>query len=73
MVLKDADGSREVLPFQAKRFSVATASGACRVVALDDNGAALGPARSELRDSFLQIQPVPGAVSYRAFSPERQR
>jgi len=73
MVLKDADGSREVLPFQAKRFSVATTSAACRVVALDANGAELGPARSELRDGLLQIQPVPGAVSYRVFSPERRR
>lgn len=72
IVLKEANGSREVIPFQAKRFAVATAAAPSRVVALDENGADLGSAQAELRDGLLHIQPFPGAISYRLSQTQTQ-
>ena len=65
IVLHEAGGAREVIPFQAKHFAVAAGAAPSRVVALDISGAELGPAQVELRDGLLYIQAFPHAISYR--------
>jgi hypothetical protein len=72
IVLQEAGGSREVIPFQAKRFAVAVSAVPWRVVALDENGVEIGRPRTELRDGLLDIQPSAGAVSYRLCNPPAQ-
>ena len=64
IIINQSDGSREVIPFQTKRFAVVTESLPARVIALDEHGTELGPANGEIRDGLFFIQPVQSAISY---------
>jgi hypothetical protein len=70
IILKQAGGAREIIPFRSRRFSVAARAGSS-VVALDENSAEIGAARAELHDGLLSIQPLPAAVSYRLRTAEK--
>ena len=64
IVLKNEDGSREVIPFKAERFAIALDRKPETTIALDMDGRKLGPAKGELQGRLYYIQPVSGAVSY---------
>ncbi|MFZ5829640.1 MAG: hypothetical protein ACOY3P_06115, partial [Planctomycetota bacterium] len=65
IILKGKDGSREAIPLQSTRFAVALKEAPRDLVALDEAGKVIGPARGEMRDGLFFITPVTNAVSYR--------
>ena len=65
IILKGEDGSREAIPLQSTRFAVAATETPRDLVALDEAGEVMGPARGELNNGLFFITPVKDAVSYR--------
>jgi hypothetical protein len=70
IILKRGDGSSEVIPHNSTRFAVAVNKPPRDLVALDEAGAEVGPARGDMRDGLYFITPVEGAVSYRWLGEE---
>ena len=64
IILKNEDGSREVIPYGTGKFAVALEKEPVVAVALDVDRREMGQAKGELRDGMYHIQPVPGAISY---------
>lgn len=66
IVLKGGDGSREAIPYPSSTwFAVAMKTPPQNLVALDEEGAGIGPASGEMKDGLFSITPVQGAFSYR--------
>jgi hypothetical protein len=65
IVLKREDGSREAIPLQSTRFAVAVKEAPRDLVALDEVGAEMGPAKGEMSKGLFFITPIQDAVSYR--------
>ena len=64
IVLKNTDGSIEVIPYGAEKFTVALDKEPASMVALDEDYQEIGEAKGKLRGGMYHIQPVPGAASY---------
>jgi len=64
IVLKNEDGSREVIPFGAKRFAVVLDRAPKTATAMDIDGGETGPAKWEARGGAYHIVPAAGAASY---------
>jgi hypothetical protein len=65
IILKRKGGSREAIPLQSTRFAVAVEEAPRDLVALDEAGAELGPAKGEMIKGLFFITPMQDAVSYR--------
>jgi hypothetical protein len=64
IVLHKDDGSRELIPYQARRFAIAVARMPTGAVALDMQGDELGPVTGMRNDGWFQLEAHPDAVSY---------
>ena len=64
IVLKNSDGSREVIPYGTEKFVVALAKKPKSAFVLDIDRKEIGQAKGEFRDGLFYIQAVPGAISY---------
>ena len=64
IILKNDDGSREIIPYHADQFAVTLNKKPRSVMALDMERKDLGPAGGEFKKGMYFIHPVPGAVSY---------
>jgi len=64
IILKNEDGSRELIPFRTENFAIALAREPEATIALDMDSREMGQAKGELRGGMYHIQPVSGAVSY---------
>ncbi len=64
IILKNDDGSREIIPYRADQFAVTLNKKPRSVMALDMERKDLGPAGGEFKKGMYFIHPVPGAVSY---------
>lgn len=69
IILKNNDGSREVIPYGTEKFAVALKKEPVVAVALDIDRREIGQVKGELRNGLYHIQPVPGAVSYLLKNP----
>lgn len=64
IILKNEDGSRELIPYGTEKFVIALDRQPKTTIALDMDGNEMGRAKGELRGRMYHIQPVSGAVSY---------
>ena len=64
IVLKRADGSRELIPFETGHFAVALDRPPISTTALDMDGAEIAKAMGAFRHGMYHIEPVAGATSY---------
>jgi hypothetical protein len=64
IILKNKDGSREIIPYETENFAIALDKEPKSIVALDADGKEMGKAKGELQGGLFHIQPVSGAVSY---------
>jgi hypothetical protein len=64
IILKNEEGSSEIIPFGTERFAIALDREPEITIALDIDGNEMGQARGQIRKKFYHIQPVDGAVSY---------
>ena len=69
IILKNNDGSREVIPYGTEKFAVALKKEPVVAVALDIDRREIGQVKGELRNGLYHIQPVPVAVSYLLKNP----
>jgi hypothetical protein len=64
IILKNNDGSREVISYGTEKFAVAPEKETVVAVALDIDRREIGQAKGELRGGLYHIKTFPGAISY---------
>jgi hypothetical protein len=73
IILKNNDGSREVIPYGTEKIAVALDKNPETAFALDMDRREIGRAKGEFRGGLYHLQAVPGAVSYLLKIPEKNR
>jgi hypothetical protein len=64
IILKNKDGSREIIPNGSKKIAIALEQKPEAIIALDKDRKEIGQSAVEPRGGYFYIQPVPGAFSY---------
>lgn len=64
IILKNENGSRELIPFGTEKFAIALDRNPEATIALDVDRKEIGQAMGELRGRLYHIQPVSDAISY---------
>ncbi len=64
IILKNFDGSRELIPYGTEKFAIASGKEPVSIVAFDMERKEIGKVKGEMKGGFCFAQPVPGAVSY---------
>ncbi len=64
IILKNADGTREVIPYETEKMAVRLDEKPNKIIALDKDRNEIRQAKGKLHEGLFHIQPVPGAFSY---------
>lgn len=64
ILLKNEDGTRELIPYGTEKFAVVLDKEPGRIVALDMERKEIGKVKGEFSGRLYRIQPISGAVSY---------
>ena len=64
IILKNNDGSREIIPYGTEKIAVSLDKKPKTAIALDIDRTEIGLVNGEFQGGLYRIQPVPGAVSY---------
>jgi hypothetical protein len=64
IILKNEDGSREIIPYETEKFAINLDKKPNRVIALDKDKNEISQAKGKFKDGLFHIEPITGAFSY---------